>query len=128
MTTILFLCVANSARSQMAEGLARAAAPDGYRFLSAGSEPGQLNPLAVAALREDGIDISHHRAKGLAAIPLAEVDTIVTLCAEEVCPVVPGNVQRLHWPVPDPTNLTSFREARNRLKMLLPQLWGGDAQ
>ena len=83
MPTILFLCVANSARSQMAEGLARAAAPDGYRFLSAGSEPGQLNPLAVAALREDGIDISHHRAKGLAAIPLAEVDTIVTLCAEE---------------------------------------------
>jgi len=126
--TILFLCVANSARSQMAEGLARAAAPDGYRFLSAGSVPGQLNPLAVAVLREDGVDISHHRAKGLDAIPLDDVDVIVTLCAEEVCPVVPGSVQWLHWPIPDPTNLTSFREARNRLKMLLPQLWEGDAQ
>ena len=128
MTTILFLCVANSARSQMAEGLARAAAPDGYRFLSAGSEPGQLNPLAVAVLREDGVDISQHHAKGLDAIPLDDVDFIVTLCPEEGCPVVPGNVQRLHWPIPDPTNLTSFREARNRLKMLLPQLWEGDAQ
>ncbi len=128
MTTILFLCVANSARSQMAEGLARAAAPDGYRFLSAGSQPGQLNPLAVAVLREDGVDISHHHAKGLDAIPLDDVDMIVTLCAEEVCPVVPGTVRRVHWPIPDPTNLTSFREARNRLKMLLPQLWKGDAQ
>ena len=128
MPTILFVCVANSARSQMAEGLARAAAPAGYRFLSAGSVPGQLNPLAVAALREDGIDISHHRAKGLDAIPLDDVDVIVTLCADEVCPVVPGNVQRLHWPLPDPTNLTSFRETRNRLKMLLPRLWEGDAQ
>jgi len=126
--TILFLCVANSARSQLAEGLARAAAPAGYRFLSAGSQPGQLNPLAVAVLREDGVDISHHHAKGLDAIPLDDVDMIVTLCAEEVCPVVPGNVRRLHWPIPDPTNLTSFREARNRLKMLLPRLWEGDTQ
>ena len=69
MPTILFLCVANSARSQMAEGLARAAAPDGYRFLSAGSVPGQLNPLAVAVLREDGVDISHHRPKASMRFP-----------------------------------------------------------
>ena len=131
MPTILFLCVANSARSQMAEGLARAAAPDGYRFLSAGSQPGQLNPLAVAALREDGIDISHHRAKGLDAIPLDDVDTIVTLCAEEVCPVVPARVQRLHWPLADPARvegspderLAAFRAARDRLRELLPRLW-----
>ena len=82
MPTILFLCVANSARSQMAEGLARAMAPDGYRFLSAGSEPGRLNPLAVEALHEKGIDISHHRAKGLDAIPLGEVDVMVTLWNE----------------------------------------------
>ena len=64
MPTVLFLCVANSARSQMAEGLARATAPAGYRFLSAGSEPGTLHPLAVEALAELGIDISHQRAKG----------------------------------------------------------------
>jgi len=123
MPTILFLCVANSARSQMAEGLARAMAPEGYRFLSAGSEPGRLNPLAVEALHERGIEISHHRAKGLDAIPLDEVDVIVTLCAEEVCPVVPGVVRRLHWPLPDPKELPAFRDVRDRLKTLLPQLW-----
>ncbi|PYO82628.1 MAG: low molecular weight phosphatase family protein [Gemmatimonadetes bacterium] len=128
MPTILFLCVANSARSQMAEGLARAMAPEGYRFLSAGSEPGRLNPLAVEALHERGIDISHHRAKGLDAIPLDEVDVIVTLCAEEVCPVVPGVVRRLHWPLRDPSGLAAFRDARDRLTTLLPQLWNDSRQ
>src|SRR6266480_1916276 len=120
MPTVVFLCVANSARSQLAEGLARALAPPGWTFHSAGSEPEQLNPLAVEALREEGIDISRHRAKGLDAIPLEEVEMIVTLCAEEVCPVVPGNVRRLHWPLPDPTGLAAFRAARDRLRVLLP--------
>src|SRR2546422_4545053 len=100
MPTILFLCVANSARSQIAEGLARTLAPPGYRFWSAGSEPGTVNPLAVAVMKEQRIDISQQRAKGLPAIPLGEVDTVVTLCAEEVCPVVPGTARRLHWPLP----------------------------
>ncbi len=80
----------------MAEGLARALAPPGFRFWSAGSEPGTLHPLAVAALAEIGVDISSHRAKGLAQVPLDRADTIVTLCAEEVYPVVPGRVRRLH--------------------------------
>lgn len=133
MPTILFLCVANSARSQMAEGLARSLAPRGYRFLSAGSEPRGVNPLAVAALREHGIDISHHRSKSIDDIPLREVDTIVTLCAEEVCPVVPGAVRRLHWPLADPAaanggpdeRLAAFRETRERLRERLPELWEG---
>ncbi len=131
MPAVLFLCVANSARSQMAEGLARTLAPPGYRFWSAGSEPGTLHPLAVAALAEIGVDISHQRAKGLPAIPLDHVDTIVTLCAEEVCPLVPGNVRRVHWPLPDPVRvagseaerLDAFRAARDRLRQLVPQLW-----
>ncbi len=123
MPTVLFLCVANSARSQMAEGLARAMAPAGYRFLSAGSAPGRLNALAVAVLEEEGIDISTQRAKGLHEVPLGEVDTIVTLCAEEVCPVVPGPVARLHWPLPDPVDLATFRTARDELRRLLPTLW-----
>jgi arsenate reductase len=121
--TILFLCVKNSGRSQMAEGLARAIAPGGYRFLSAGSDPGTLNPLAVQALAEQQIDISQARAKGLDAIALDEVDTIVTLCAEEVCPVVPGAVHRMHWPLPDPKDLAQFRAVRDRLRGLLPELW-----
>ncbi len=133
MPTVLFLCVANSARSQLAEGLARTLAPPGYRFWSAGSEPGTLHPLAVAVMKEQGIDISDQRAKGLPAIPLGEVDTIVTLCAEEVCPVVPGNVRRLHWALPDPARATgsdaeriaAFRATRDALKDLLLTIWEG---
>ena len=123
MRTILFLCVRNSARSQMAEGLARSLAPSGYRFLSAGSDPGTVNPLAIQALAEQRIDISTQRAKGLASVPLDAVDTIVTLCAEEVCPVVPGQVRRLHWPLPDPKDLASFRAVRDELRRRLPALW-----
>jgi len=100
--SILFLCVANSARSQMAEGLARARLPEGIRVSSAGSEPSTLNPAAVEALAELGIDISDHRSKGVETIDPAQVDTVVTLCAEEVCPRFPGQVSYLHWPLPDP--------------------------
>jgi len=121
--TILFLCVKNSARSQMAEGLARSMAPPGYRFVSAGSDPGTVNPLAIQALAEERIDISTHRAKGLASVPLDEVDTIVTLCAEEVCPSVPGQIRRLHWPLPDPKDLASTRAVRDELRRRLPGLW-----
>lgn len=131
MATVLFLCVANSARSQMAEGLARAMAPPGYRFLSAGSAPRSVNPLAVTALAEDGIDITAHRSKRVDDIPLEHVDVVVTLCAEEVCPVVPGSIRRLHWPLPDPAaapgdeaaRLSAFRAARDRLREMLPALW-----
>lgn len=123
MPTILFLCVKNAGRSQIAEGLARALAPSGYRFFSAGSEPGVVNPLAVQALEEQGIDIRTQRAKGLDAIPLDQVDTIVTLCAEEVCPVVPGTVHRLHWPLRDPRDLDAFRAVRDELRRRLPALW-----
>jgi len=107
----------------MAEGLARAMAPPGYRFLSAGSEPGEVNPLAIEALAEQQVDISDFRAKGVASIPLDQVDTIVTLCAEEVCPVVPGRVRLLHWPLPDPTDIASFRAVRGELRKRLPDLW-----
>lgn len=128
MPTVLFLCVANAGRSQMAEGLARAMAPPGWRFLSAGSEPKVLNPLAVAALAEDGIDIAHHRSKGLDAIVLDEVDAVVTLCADEICPIVPGKVRRLHWPLLDPTELAAFRAVRDELRRRLPALWERPAQ
>jgi arsenate reductase len=123
---MLFLCVANAARSQMAEGLARTLAPagNGYRFFSAGSQPGTVNPLAVRALAEQGIDIAHHRAKGLDDVPLAQADVIVTLCAEEVCPFVPGGekVRRIHWPLPDPTDLAGFRSVRDELRRRLAAL------
>lgn len=134
MPTVLFLCVANSARSQIAEGLARALAPPGFHFLSAGSAPRALNPLAVTALAEVGIDISRQQSKSVDDIALEGVDTVVTLCAEEVCPVVPARVQHLHWPLPDPAATTgttaervaAFRATRDRLRQLLPQLWANE--
>lgn len=104
---ILFLCVANSARSQMAEGLARRLFGAKAEVMSAGSIPSVLNPLAVAAMAEIGIDISGHRAKSVDEIDTAPLDIVVTLCAEEICPVLPGKVRRLHWPIQDPVSRDS---------------------
>jgi arsenate reductase len=129
---ILFLCVANSARSQMAEGLARRLAPPETRVYSAGSEPGSVNPLAVRAMAEIGVDISGHRSKSVDEIPVDRVDAIVTLCAEEVCPVFPGPVRRLHWPVDDPARaggseaerLEVFRRVRDDIARRLEEWLG----
>jgi arsenate reductase len=99
---VLFLCVANSARSQMAEGLARSIFPASVAVISAGSNPGVVNPFAIRAMSEIGIDISTHKSKNVSSIPVADVTHVVTLCAEEVCPYFPGEVKRIHWPLPDP--------------------------
>ena len=110
---ILFLCVANSARSQMAEGLARAIAPGGKAIFSAGSVPFRVSPYAVEVMKEIGIDISSQRSKSIEAIPKDRVTTVVTLCAEEVCPIFPpgpGGVTRLHWPHEDPAATVGSRE------------------
>jgi protein-tyrosine-phosphatase len=112
----------------MAEGLARAMAPAGYRFFSAGSQPGVLNPFAVEALAEAGVDISGHRSKGVNEIPLDQVDVVVTLCAEEICPYLPGDVLRMHWALPDPIDVAAFRAIRDELRGLLPTLWGAADQ
>jgi arsenate reductase (thioredoxin) len=102
MKRILFLCVANSARSQMAEGLARNMFGRDVAVLSAGSRPSKVNPYAIEAMSEIGIDISGQRSKSVDDLDAASVDVVITLCAEEVCPILPGRVQRLHWPIPDP--------------------------
>jgi protein-tyrosine-phosphatase len=120
---VLFLCVANSARSQMAEGIARSLAPPEMKIWSAGSRPTSVRPEAIAVLKEIEIDISGHRSKAVAEIPASDVDTVITLCAEEECPVFLGKVQRLHWSLTDPgaiggsedAVLDSFREVRNEL-------------
>jgi thioredoxin type arsenate reductase len=128
---ILFLCVANSARSQMAEGIARSLAPESMRFYSAGSAPATPNPLAVRALAEIGLDISGHHSKAISTIPASEVDTVITLCNEEVCPHFPGDVERIHWGLPDPaavegdeeTKLQDFREIRDELRRRISNLF-----
>ena len=119
---ILFLCVANSARSQMAEGLARQLLGPDVEIRSAGSSPSRVNPLAIEALAEVGIDIAHHRSKSVDAIDAAGVDLVITLCADEVCPVFLGRAKRLHWPLPDPATASPelapqrFREVRDELR------------
>jgi len=123
---ILFLCVANSARSQMAQGLARHMYGDGVRAQSAGSEPTGLNPYAVEVMREVGIDLTGHTSKSVVAIDPTTVDTVVTLCSDEVCPAFLGMVRRLHWPIADPASddptltreelLTRFRAARDAIR------------
>jgi arsenate reductase len=127
MPTVVFLCVANSARSQMAEGLARATAPAGWRVYSAGSRPGVLSTRAVAAMSEIGIDISSHYSKGLDDVPIAEADVVVTLCAEEECPVAYTKGRRLHWPFPDPAggggDLAGFREVRDAIAARIAAFW-----
>jgi arsenate reductase (thioredoxin) len=122
---VLFLCVANSARSQMAEGLARARFGTSRLVASAGSEPGQVHPEAVSAMAEQGIDISAHRSKGLEEIDLGRFSTIVTLCADQVCPVVPVHVRRLHWPISDPVRVGTrevFRAARDEIARHIEEL------
>jgi len=130
MTRILFLCVANSARSQMAEGLARHILGDKAEVYSAGSEPTRVNPHAISALQEAGIDISGHQAKSVDSLDPTSFDWVVTLCADEVCPVLPGQVQRLHWPHSDPASdssttgdpITAFREVRDQLTTRIEEL------
>lgn len=130
--SLLFLCVANSARSQMAEGLARQIFGDCARVQSAGSEPSRVNPYAVEVMRELGVDLTSHRSKSVETIDPATVDTVITLCAEEVCPVFLGKARRLHWPIPDPASsdssipredmLARFRTARDTIRGLVERL------
>ena len=109
---ILFLCVANSARSQMAEGIARSLAPHGVKVSSAGSSPTSVRPQAIQVLNEIGIDISGHRSKGVDSIDVGSIDTVITLCTEEVCPVFLGKTHRIHWCLPDPGAVTGAEEIR----------------
>jgi arsenate reductase len=96
----------------MAEGLARNILGPGIRIQSAGSAPTSLNPLAVRVMAEIGIDITAQSSKSVDSIDPSTVDTVVTLCAEEVCPVFPGGVRRLHWPLPDPAGGLGTEEER----------------
>lgn len=114
---ILFLCTGNSCRSQIAEGFAKAFAPEGVKIYSAGLEPAGLNPYAVKVMAEVGIDISGQYSKSIDEIPAHEIDTVITLCgdAEERCPSFPGNVKRIHWPLPDPAKATGSQEQITRV-------------
>jgi arsenate reductase len=114
---VLFVCVHNSARSQMAAAFLNAICPDDFCAESAGLEPGTLNPLAVAAMREVGIDISLNKTKSVFDLIAAgrHFSYVVTVCDDasaESCPVFPGKAQRLHWSFTDPASLQGASEER----------------
>ena len=108
---ILFLCVANSARSQMAEGLARHLFPS-WGVQSAGSVPTALNPWAIRAMDDLGVDIRTQTSKPVTEIDPTSVDLVVTLCAEEVCPVAFLEKKHLHWPTQDPATEEPLAEVK----------------
>ena len=133
---VLFVCVHNSARSQMAEAWLNALYGDRFEAKSAGLEPGALNPLVVKAMDEVGIDISQNRTKSVYDLVKAGelFSWVITVCDEagsERCPIFPGHVKRLHWSFPDPSRLTgtleekmdAIRKLRNDIRNRIRE-WG----
>ncbi len=123
---VLFLCTHNAARSQIAEGWLRRLAGDRYDVASAGTEKTRVHPLAIAAMKEAGIDISAHASKTMDGLLDQPWDYIITVCdsANEKCPFFPARTTRLHWSLPDPSQatgspeeqLTAFRRVRDDIK------------
>jgi len=111
---VLILCTGNSARSQMGEGWLRQIADDRYEVYSAGTQPSVVNPLAVRAMAERGIDISGHRSKSVSEFLGQPFDFVITVCdkAAETCPFFPGPAHRIHWSFPDPAAATGSEEQR----------------
>lgn len=132
---VLILCTGNSARSQMAESLLRELAAGRMEVFSAGTRPSVVNPLAVQAMAERGLDISHNRSKHMNEFLSQPFDYVITVCddAAEACPVFPGRAERLHWSFPDPAaaegdsaqRLRVFRETRDAIEARLRE-WLAD--
>ncbi len=124
---ILFMCVANSARSQLAEGVATQVFGPKATIQSAGSLPTKVNPYALRALKEVGVETSLLNSKAVEDLPrdfVDQLDYVITLCAEEVCPVIISKATKLHWPLPDPAGkdgneeeqMTRFRNTRDEIR------------
>ena len=132
---ILFLCVGNSGRSQIAEGLAKDMLPKSYNVRSAGSKPAKnVHSDAIFVMNEIGIDISSHKTKSIESLDMGfinKLDHVITLCAEEVCPIVPKSTNTLHWPNEDPDNNSytktqsenAFRKTRENIFNLLKKFF-----
>lgn len=133
-TRVLFVCTNNSARSQMAEGLLRHLHGDRYEVSSAGTEPTRVNPLAIRAMAERGVDISGQRSKSLTELQGTEFDLVVTVCdrAKETCPFFPGGGKRVHQSFPDPAavagtgleQLLAFRDVRDMIEAWIEENLG----
>ncbi len=129
---ILFICTHNSARSQMAEGLANHYWKDRCQAISAGTQPGNVNPYAIKVLKELGIDISTARSKSAGEFIGQAFDLVVTVCdsARETCPFFPGAKEDLHQGFPDPSQvqgtdeekILAFRKSRDEIRLWLEEL------
>jgi arsenate reductase len=118
-TKVLFICIHNSARSQMAEAWLNYTCGDSFEAQSAGLEPGTLNPLVVEAMQEVGIDLSRKKTQGVFDVfkssqLFSHVITVCDAASAERCPIFPGVVTRLHWSFPDPSALTGTKEEKMR--------------
>ena len=123
---VLFLCTGNACRSQMAEGLLRHLAGDEFEVFSAGTHPSHVHPLSMRVMEEWGIDISHHTSDHVDQYLDKEMDIVITVCdsAKESCPTFPGDVEQIHWSIPDPFMgwsddrrfLPVYRNARDLLR------------
>jgi len=129
---VLILCTGNSARSQMAEGLLRHDAGEGFEVASAGVAPSSVRPEAIQVMNEVGIDISGHRSKSVDEFTGQEFDYVITVCdnANEQCPIFPGKTERIHWSSEDPAaaqgdeekRFATFRRVRDEIRARLQSL------
>jgi protein-tyrosine-phosphatase len=127
MKRVLFACVENSNRSQMAEAFARMHGGDRVEAYSAGSRPsGRVNPEAIEAMRERGYDLSQHHSKSLDDLPKVEFDAAVTMGCGDACPMVRAK-QRIDWQIPDPRNMPpeEFRQVRDLIEAKVKELLEG---
>ena len=129
---VLFVCTGNSCRSQIAEGLLRDMADDRFDVFSCGTHPSRVHPNAIAVMDEWGIDISNHTSDDINDYLDTGINIIISVCdhANRLCPIFPGDVQRVHWSVDDPfrgwnqdeSQLDNFRETRQDLKIRIQKL------
>ncbi|KUK11111.1 MAG: Protein-tyrosine-phosphatase [Clostridia bacterium 41_269] len=129
---VYFICIGNSARSQMAEGFAKALGGDVFEVYSGGTDPKGLNPYAVEVMKEVGIDISGQTSDPINVSILKRCSLVVTLCgdARDNCPVIPPGVEHRHWSLEDPAGavgsreevLNVFRKTRDEIKKLVEDL------
>lgn len=133
MFNIMFLCTGNTCRSQMAEGFANALGKDILKPFSAGVSPvGFVHPMAIAVMKEAGIDISEQKSKGIDKNLIMKMDMVITLCgnAEQTCPLTPPEIKRRHWPIDDPVSakgtgdevINKFRKVRDEIKCMVENL------
>jgi arsenate reductase len=138
MKRVLFICTRNSSRSQMAEGLINHDLAGQFEAFSAGTEPSSVNPMAIAVMKELGIDISKQRSKGLDEFDGQKFDYVITLCsqADEACPVFFGGTKKIHMGFPDPTaaiggereKIVAFREVRDQIRKQVVEFLAKDKE